>query len=90
VELSDSRILLQQAQANRALAARNLQVARVRLALLRDLPLQPGGQSAPQAGAAMQGAGGAAGTGAGSRAGQQQGQSGSGTFTSAQSGGARP
>jgi outer membrane protein TolC len=43
VELSESRILLQQAQANRALAARDLQVARVRLALLRDLPLGAGG-----------------------------------------------
>ena len=42
VELSESRILLQQAQANRALAARDLQVARVRLALLRDLPLGAG------------------------------------------------
>ena len=39
-ELSDSRILLEQASANRALAARNLEVARVRLRLLRDLPLQ--------------------------------------------------
>ncbi len=48
VELSESRILLQQAQANRALAARDLQVARVRLALLRDLPL--GGGSAQQQG----------------------------------------
>jgi outer membrane protein TolC len=38
-ELSDSRILLQQAQANRAQASRDLQVARVRVALLRDLPL---------------------------------------------------
>ena len=47
VELSESRILLQQAQANRALAARDLQVARVRLALLRDLPLGAGG-GAPQ------------------------------------------
>jgi len=37
-ELSDSRLLLQQAEANRALAARDLQVARVRIALLRDLP----------------------------------------------------
>jgi outer membrane protein len=37
-ELSDSRLLLQQAQANRALAARDLQVARVRADLLRDLP----------------------------------------------------
>ena len=53
VELSESRILLQQAQANRALAARDLQVARVRLALLRDLPLgagsaQQGNQRAQQ------------------------------------------
>ena len=38
VELSDSRILLEQATANRALAARDLAVARARLALLRDLP----------------------------------------------------
>jgi outer membrane protein TolC len=45
VELSESRILLQQAQANRALAARDLQVARVKLALIRDLPLGAGDQS---------------------------------------------
>ena len=38
VELSDSRILLEQASANRALAARDLAVARARVALLRDLP----------------------------------------------------
>ncbi len=38
-ELGDSRLLLQQAQANRAQAARDAQVARVRLALLPDLPL---------------------------------------------------
>jgi outer membrane protein len=38
VELSDSRILLEQATANRALAARDLAVARARMALLRDLP----------------------------------------------------
>jgi outer membrane protein len=38
VELSDSRILLEQANANRALAARDLAVARARVALLRDLP----------------------------------------------------
>jgi len=38
-ELADSRILLQQAQAQRAQAARTLQVARLRLAVLRDLPL---------------------------------------------------
>jgi outer membrane protein TolC len=42
LELSESRLLLEQAQANRALAARNVQVARVRLALLRDLPLGTG------------------------------------------------
>jgi outer membrane protein len=48
VELSDSRILLQQAQANRASAARNLQVARARVALLPDLPLSTGGAGAQQ------------------------------------------
>jgi outer membrane protein len=41
-ELSDSRLQLQEAQANRAQAARDLQVARVRLALIRDLPLATG------------------------------------------------
>jgi len=39
LELADSRLLLQQAEANRALAARDLQVARARIALLPDLPL---------------------------------------------------
>jgi outer membrane protein TolC len=64
-ELGQSRILLQQATANRAQAARDLAVARMRLALLRDLPLQLGGQGqggargGPAAGA---GAGGGAGT----------------------------
>lgn len=43
IELSESRILMQSAMANRALAARNLAIARVRLAVLRDLPLTPGG-----------------------------------------------
>jgi outer membrane protein len=37
-DLGDVRIQLQVAQANRALAARDLQVTRVRAALLRDLP----------------------------------------------------
>jgi outer membrane protein TolC len=37
-DLGDVRIQLQVAQANRALAARDLQVTRVRSALLRDLP----------------------------------------------------
>ncbi|GAC1516439.1 MAG: hypothetical protein NVS1B4_11390 [Gemmatimonadaceae bacterium] len=40
VELTDSRILAQQAQANRSQAARDLQIARLRLRLLPDLPLQ--------------------------------------------------
>ena len=40
LELNDSRILMEQATANTALAARNLQVARVKLALLPNLPLQ--------------------------------------------------
>jgi len=39
LELSDSRLLLEQAQVNRAQAARDLQVARVRVALLPSLPL---------------------------------------------------
>jgi outer membrane protein TolC len=39
LELSDARLSLQVAQANRAGAARDLQVARTRLALLPDLPV---------------------------------------------------
>jgi outer membrane protein TolC len=39
LELNDARIMLQQAQANRAVAARDLQVARARVTLLPDLPL---------------------------------------------------
>lgn len=39
LELSQSRLLLQEAAANRAYAARNLRVAQSRLTLLRDLPL---------------------------------------------------
>lgn len=39
IELNASRIGQQQSLANRAQAGRNLQVARVRLALIRDLPL---------------------------------------------------
>jgi outer membrane protein len=49
IELNDARILLEQAVANRALAARNLQVARVKLALLPDLPLQTTGALQAQA-----------------------------------------
>jgi outer membrane protein TolC len=43
LELSDSRFLLEQSQANRAQAGRDLQVARTRVALLPDLPLSTTG-----------------------------------------------
>jgi len=48
LELTESRNLLQQARWNRATAARDFQVARLRLTLLKDLPLggSAGGQSA--------------------------------------------
>jgi outer membrane protein TolC len=39
LELSDARLLLQQAEVNRSQAARDLQVARARMALLPDLPI---------------------------------------------------
>jgi outer membrane protein TolC len=39
LELSDARLLLQQSEANRAQAARDLQVARARVALLPNLPI---------------------------------------------------
>jgi outer membrane protein len=42
LELADSRLLLQQAEVNRAQAARDLQLARARVALLPDLPLGAG------------------------------------------------
>lgn len=45
-ELADSRLQLQQAEANRAQAARDLQVARLRAALLRDLPFGAGAAAA--------------------------------------------
>jgi outer membrane protein len=51
LELSDSRLLLQQAEANRAQAGRDLQLARARVALLPDLPV---GIGAGQGGAPLQ------------------------------------
>jgi outer membrane protein TolC len=45
-DLTQSRLLLEQSVANRALAGRNYAVARVRLALLKDLPLQAGAAGA--------------------------------------------
>jgi outer membrane protein TolC len=44
-DLAQSRILFEQATANRAVAARNLAVARLRVQLLTDLPLQLGGST---------------------------------------------
>jgi outer membrane protein len=49
LELSDSRLLRQQAEANRAQAARDLQVARARVALLPALPLGSTGGAASRA-----------------------------------------
>ncbi len=53
-DLSQSRLLLEQALANRAQAARNLAVARVRLSLLRDLPLQTSGATNASSSSAAQ------------------------------------
>lgn len=56
-ELNDLRIQMAQAQANRAQAARDLQIAKVRLALLPALPLssQAGAGSTPPSGAGSAG-----------------------------------
>lgn len=54
LELSDIRNLLIQSQANRLTAAKDLQLARLRMTLLRDLPLGSGGGGA---GAAQQAGG---------------------------------
>jgi outer membrane protein TolC len=43
VELADARLLYEQAVVNQAQASRNLQLARIRLTLLKDLPLNTGG-----------------------------------------------
>lgn len=70
-DLSQSRLLLEQSLANRAQAARDLAVARVKLALLKDLPLQTGAtnaQSQQQAQSQGQTSGAAAGAGASSGA----------------------
>ena len=48
LELSDARLSLQQAEANRTQAARDLQVARARVALLPNLPV-----SAPSGGVVL-------------------------------------
>jgi outer membrane protein TolC len=55
LELSDARLLLVQAQATRAQAGRDLQVARARVALLPDLPLGTLGATTPTLGALSNG-----------------------------------
>jgi outer membrane protein TolC len=62
-ELNDLRIQLAQAQANRAQAARDLQVARMRLALLPSLPLGTAGESAAASAASAVAAPGGSGSG---------------------------
>ena len=52
LELSDARLQLQQAQASRAQAARDVQVARAHVALLPDLPVGTNGAAAAAAAAA--------------------------------------
>jgi outer membrane protein len=48
LELSDARVSLQQAEANRTQAARDLQVARARIALLPNLPVTSGTGAVPR------------------------------------------
>ena len=80
VELSESRVQLQQAQANRARAARDLQVARVRLQLLRDLPLSSGSAGGSTSAGAASGA-------ASSSSTQRSGQAGASSQTGTPPGG---
>jgi outer membrane protein TolC len=78
VELSDSRLLLQQAQWNSVTAARDLEIARLKLALLKDLPLSTAGAAS----ASRSGTGAAA--GASGTAGAAQGTQGSSSSTTQQ------
>jgi outer membrane protein TolC len=92
LELSDARFLLEQAQANRAQAARDLQVARARIALLPDLPLGTTGLGSMGAGATtgtLPVAGSASGSVAAPAAGQSRGIQGSGTSATTTPGGIR-
>jgi hypothetical protein len=57
LELTDARILLEQAQANHATAARDLQVAQTRAELLPYLPVAFGGGGAISGGASTAGGG---------------------------------
>ncbi len=53
LELDDARLQEEQARANWARAVRNYQVARAKLALLKDLPVSPSQMSAPSQPASM-------------------------------------
>lgn len=90
VELADARVQLQQSQANAAQAARDREVARLRLALLRDLPLSSTVQGGAQAGAG--GFGGRQGGGAGQQSvpNQQGGSVTGGTTTTTGGAGTTP
>ncbi|HEX6036745.1 TolC family protein [Longimicrobium sp.] len=97
IEVNDARIALDQAQADRARAARNLYVARVQLRLIRDLPLGAGGAAsfgaAGTAGASSTGAGFGGATGAatgGSAAGARGGAAGAGAAGAARNQGTGP
>jgi outer membrane protein len=59
-DLNQSQLLVEQAMVNQAVAARDLAVARMRLALLKDLPLGAGTGSSPGTTAGGGAAGGAA------------------------------
>ena len=54
-DLTQSQLLVEQAMVNRAVAARDLAVARMRLALLKDLPLSAGGSGAASGGTTTSG-----------------------------------
>jgi outer membrane protein len=87
LELSESRLLLEQAAANRASAARNLKVAQVRMALIRDLPLGTVQQGAAGAAAGAAGAGSSGTQGGTTQQSSPPGQSASGATTTNSFGG---
>lgn len=95
LELTDVRNLLIQAQANRLSAARDLQLARLRITLLRDLPIGAGAGIGPQGAAppGQQGGvapGGAMQSGGASAGGTQQGGAVSASAASQPGTGGRP
>jgi outer membrane protein len=81
LELADIRNLLIQSQANQLTAARDLQLARLRMTLLRDLPLGSGGGTAAGGAGAAQSSGAQTGVAQAGQGATQSGatQSGAGT-----------